>query len=111
MLKCVLSTVCGLALMVAPGALDYDDDVASLFYVIGPLIVSFSVIAIWEVVRGARFFNVPLAAVLVIGAPMLTLEPLPIATALIAGPASALLSLLPNDTRGSYGGGWRSLMP
>jgi hypothetical protein len=110
MYKCMASAVFGLLLMAAPGAMDYGDPVASLHYTVGPLIVSFSIIGIWEPVRGARFVNLPLAAAVVAATPILTLELAPLAAALVAGIGSVLLSVQPNDIEGRYGGGWWMLV-
>lgn len=53
--------VLGLWLMAAPGALDLSGKIADNSHIVGPLIVTFSLVAIWECTRNVRLFNLPLA--------------------------------------------------
>ncbi len=61
----VLSTVLGLWLMFAPSALGFGGSLADSDHLVGALIVTFSVIAMAEVVRYVRFVNIVLGAWLI----------------------------------------------
>lgn len=111
MLKCLVCAILGLLLMAAPGSLGYDDPAASFHHIIGPLIVSFSVIAIWEPVRGSRHLNLPLLLALIVVTPLLNSDIEPIILAFAVGVSGLALSLARNPIKGSYGGGWNALLP
>ena len=47
--------------MVAPAILGYDKNISDNAHIVGPLIATFSMIAIWECTRNVRLFNLPVA--------------------------------------------------
>lgn len=51
----------GIWLMVAPAIFDFPKYISDNGRIVGPLVASFSVIAIWECTRNVRLLNVPLA--------------------------------------------------
>jgi hypothetical protein len=57
----IVTALLGIWLMIAPHLLGVDKRIANNAHIVGPLIVAFSIIAIWECTRNARLFNLPLA--------------------------------------------------
>ena len=55
-------TILGIWLMVAPGVLDFSKKISDNAHIVGPLIATFSIVALSECTRNVRFFNLPLAA-------------------------------------------------
>src|SRR5688500_7976224 len=67
----MISAVIGIWLMTAPAVLDYGGAARTTDRIVGPLVASIAVIAVWEVLRPARWAVLPLAAALVIAPWML----------------------------------------
>lgn len=101
----------GVWLMAAPAVIGYVDTAAGdIHRTIGPLAVTFAIIALWSVTCDLRWANAVLAAALV-AAPLLAGHP---ATATVVGVASAavLAAITPfggpdPQTRGA---GWRGVL-
>jgi hypothetical protein len=53
-------TILGLWLMIAPDAMGYEKNIANNAHIVGPLIATFSMIAIWECTRNVRLLNLPI---------------------------------------------------
>jgi hypothetical protein len=53
-----IMTVLGFWMMAAPDVLQFSKDVADNSHVTGPLIVSFSIISMWECTRNVRLLNI-----------------------------------------------------
>ena len=53
--------ILGIWMMVAPAMFDYDKNIANNAHIVGPLIATFSMIALWECTRNARLLNLPVA--------------------------------------------------
>lgn len=51
----------GIWLMVSPAVFGFSKKIADNAHIIGPLIATFSIIAVWECTRNVRLFNLPLA--------------------------------------------------
>ena len=66
MLGQFLVAVCGLWLMTAPDLLGYGEPARMNDYIVGPLVVSFAVIAVAETTRSLRWGNVALGMWLVL---------------------------------------------
>jgi len=87
-------TALGLWVMAAPAVLGTTGVAADIDYLIGALIVTWSVIAYGEIIRPARLLNVPMGAVLIAGAWLAEGHTVTSAWADVAvGVAVALLSL------------------
>ena len=54
-------TILGIWMMVAPAILGYDKNISDNAHIVGPLIATFSMIAIWECTRNMRLLNLPVA--------------------------------------------------
>ncbi|HEU5147369.1 MAG TPA: vitamin K epoxide reductase [Chryseosolibacter sp.] len=57
----IVMTLLGIWMMVAPAVLGFPKYIADNARIVGPLVASFSLIAIWECTRNVRLFNLPLA--------------------------------------------------
>jgi hypothetical protein len=106
----IIGAALGLWLMAAPDMLGYGGIAADNDHVVGPLAVSFAVIAIWQVTRPARWLNLFLGAWLVIAPWVLGHE----RGALINSMITGLLLMAFAAVRGKaeahrYGGGWSVL--
>lgn len=105
-----ISAVLGVYLMAAPAIFRYTGAAEINHRIVGPLVVSFGVIAIWEVTRSARFVNTLLGPWLILSAFIL---PQPLAAALSAGMCGLIisaLSLIQGEQHPEhFGGGWVAL--
>jgi len=107
----IVNTVLGIWVMISPHILGYEKPLANNNYIVGPLEITFAIMAIWEVNRSARYFNV-------VAGVWLALSPFIINTDLFAahlnnavtGLLIAGLSLIRGEIKGRYAGGWRSLI-
>jgi hypothetical protein len=102
--------VLGLWLMVAPGVVGYGPAAADNGHIVGPIIVTFSTIALWEATRVLRTWNYPLAIWLLLAPWVLGYgETVAIVSDMVVG----ALVLFAASKRGSvskrYGGGWSVL--
>lgn len=106
----IINTLIGLWLMVAPGIFNYSGSAADNGYIVGPVIITFSVVAYWEATRVLRKWNYPLAVWLLLAPWVLNYTN---DIAIISDMASGVLVLVFASVRGkienSYGGGWSSL--
>ncbi len=112
----LVNAALGVWLMFAPAVLGYstsDAVASSADRIIGPLVVSAAIAAIWDEIRPLRWVNVALGALLAL-AP-LVLGPFlgwPVAgavNAMVTGIAVIAFGLIRGDITNEFGGGWRSL--
>jgi hypothetical protein len=107
----VAIAVCiGAWVMSAPGALDLDGAARTNDHIVGPLIVSFAVVALWEVVRGVRLACVPLGLWLLVAPWLFGYDDAgAIASDMTSGAALIVAVALGGRTSGRFGGGWTAL--
>ncbi|HXH81352.1 MAG TPA: hypothetical protein VNN07_00320 [Candidatus Tectomicrobia bacterium] len=99
----------GIWLMVAPVVLGYGEPASANDRIVGPLVASIAIVAMWEVVRGLRWLNVPLAAWLVAAPWVLEYPAAAAASTVLTGLAIGGLACLGGRVTQQFGGGWRSL--
>lgn len=104
-----VNALLGLWLMAAPEVLDYGDPAASNHHVVGPLIVSFATVALWEATRGVGRLNLLLGMWLVISPWALGDQGGGLVNGTVVGVVVALLAVLSRREGGRYGGGWSAL--
>ncbi|HEX5172019.1 MAG TPA: SPW repeat protein [Cyclobacteriaceae bacterium] len=111
MIHCIVNMLLGIWLMVSPDILDVHDVIADNYHIIGPLVVTFSVIAMSECTNRVILVNVPLGVWLLTAPWILSYESNPpIINDLVVGGVIVLNSVsMKRDQRHQYGGGWRSL--
>jgi hypothetical protein len=107
----ITNTILGVWVMISPTLLEYDKKAANNNYIVGPIEITFAIIAIWEVNRSARFFNIAAGAWLALSPLILGFSSQEsILNNAIAGVVIAGLSMIRGEIKGRYGGGWRSLI-
>jgi hypothetical protein len=106
----VVMMLLGIWLMVAPAVMDFSKRISDNAHIIGPLIVTFSMVAIWECTRNVRLFNLPLAVWLLAAPVVLQYDN---DTALMNDYAIAvfimLLSVVKPKRKHRFGGGWPAI--
>lgn len=105
----VVNILIGLWAMISPAVFHAEQTAADNNHITGPLIITFAVTSLWEINRSVRLVNI------VIGG-WLALSPLFIhfgqpmwLSNVIAGIVVVILSLVKQEKKTHYGGGWRSL--
>jgi hypothetical protein len=110
MWSAILMSLLGIWLMIAPGLLDFKKEISDNAHIVGPLIATFSMIAIWECTRNVRMFNLPLAIWLLAAPWIIQYEN---STALIndyaVGISLIFLSLVRRKRKRRFGGGWPAI--
>lgn len=100
----------GLWLMVAPGIFDFPKTISDNGHIVGPLIITFSTIAIFEVMRNLRYANLPLGAWLLFAPWILDYDNSnAFASDYVVGMLTLILSLVRQKRQETFDGGWSSL--
>ncbi|MDQ2657063.1 MAG: vitamin K epoxide reductase [Bacteroidota bacterium] len=106
----IVTALLGIWMMVAPHLMGVEKKIANNAHIVGPLIASFSIIAIWECTRNVRFFNLPLALWLLAAPFVLQYSN---DTALMNDYIIAILVILSylvkRERKHRFGGGWKTL--
>ena len=106
----IMNVVMGLWMMITPALFDFEKRTADNHYIVGPLVITFAITAIWEVNRSTRYFNLVAGLWLAASPFLLSFQQQEVIWInLITGIIIALLSLVRGKIKGQYGGGWRSL--
>jgi hypothetical protein len=106
----IINILLGLWLMISPGLLQLEKSVSNNNYIIGPLVLTFAITALWEINRSARFFNIPLGGWLVISSFIVgSQSSISFLATIPAGILIIVFSLFEGSVKRNYGGGWRSL--
>src|SRR5688572_13464580 len=106
----IVSVVIGLWIMVAPEQFSFESVEATNYYIMGPLVVTTAVIAIWEVNRSFRYFNLIAGAWMVLSPLLLSYETTEaIAGGIVSGLLLMVLSFFKGKIKNQYGGGWERL--
>lgn len=103
------ATGVGVWVYIAPSVLGYEGAGAVVDRIAGALIITFSFVAIWEYLRGARLANRPLAVVLLVAPWFLQQPTAGVVSSVVAGAVVLALSFLGGRVEGRYGGGWSAL--
>lgn len=102
--------VLGLWLMTAPTILGYGSAAADNGHIIGPLIVTFSTISLWEATSAVQKWNYPFAIWLLLAPWVLGYNfSIAIILDMLVGAMVFALSTAKSKKKNSYGGGWSSL--
>ena len=105
----LLPALVGIWLMASPAVLDYADPARANDRIIGPIVASLAIIAIWEIGRPLRWLNVILGAWLLIVPWLLGHPPDARWNSLAAGALVLGFSLVKGKRTHPFGGGWSSL--
>lgn len=106
----VINALLGLWLMMSPAVLGFGNPAADNDRIIGPVIVTFAVVAWWEATRVVRLYNVPLAAWLLLAPWILGYEQTaPIVNDMAVGAVVLGLCFVKGKQEQNYGGGWKAI--
>lgn len=106
----IINACIGLFLMVSPSFFTMSKVAADNNHTVGPLVITFAVIAIWEVNRNTRFFNILTGVWLVLSPFILGFGEDGMMLNIVSGIGVISLSLVKGKIDNKYGGGWRSLL-
>lgn len=106
----IISLVLGLVLMTSPALFDYSGTGADMAHIFGPVVTTFSFIALSEVTRNINRVNV-LLGVWIAAAPIFFQYPSTgiIMLHVILGLIIAMLGLIPHSVPKTFGGGWDAI--
>lgn len=107
----LVAMAAGVWLVFAPAVLDYGGRAAANDRVIGPMVVSLSLVATWELGRALRWLTLPLGMWMVVAPVMLWYADLPTSVnSVVCGLVVTAMAPLGGNVSGSFGGGWRALL-
>ena len=96
--------------MISPALFSFEKAAADNNYITGPLVITFAIMALWEVNRSARWLTLFAGVWLLIAPFVLGVEDSSARwITMAAGILLIAFSLIKGKIKGSYGGGWRSL--
>jgi hypothetical protein len=105
-----INTILGLWLMVAPNLLGYGGAAADNGYIVGPIIATFSIIALWEATDAVHKWNYPFALWLLLAPWVLGYDnAFAIVSDIATGVLVIILSSVRQKMKHRFGGGWISL--
>ena len=106
----IINIILGLWLMISPEILKMNRITSDNNHIVGPLVITFSIISLWDINRKVIKANVVLGAWLLIALFLLDFAK---SIAFFSNGACAcfviILSSLKRKAKGKFGGGWRSL--
>ena len=106
----IVNILLGLWLMISPHLLQFEKAASDNNYIVGPLVLTFSMIALWELNRSILFLNIALGIWLLVSPFVLEFQSSATTWAtILSGALLAGLSFIKRKVKGKYGGGWRSL--
>jgi hypothetical protein len=106
----IVTSVLGLWLMIFPSIFKMNEMTSNNNYIVGPLVITFSVISLWDINRKAIRVNILLGAWLLVA--LFALDFTKSVAFFSNGACGAfiiVLSSIKRKGRGQYGGGWKSL--
>lgn len=105
----IFNIVIGLFLMFAPSIFSFGKADSDHFYIVGPLIITNAIIALWEFNRGIRWLNVLIGAWLLVSPFILQSKGSVASIAIVSAILLVLFSIFKGSVKRRYGGGWSSL--
>lgn len=106
----ILNTILGLWLMASPDILGYNGIAADIDHIIGPVVASFSIIALSGCTRSVSMYNVPLGIWLLLAPWVLNYEnEASTFNDMAVGFLVTGLAFFKRKTSKQYGGGWSAL--
>ena len=105
----IINIIIGLFLMFAPSIWLFDKPTSDHHYIVGPLIITNAIIALWEFNRAIRWLNVLIGAWLLVSPFILGSKGIVAGIDIASGILLVLFSLFKGAVQKRYGGGWSSL--
>lgn len=110
MAAAIISCLTGLWLMISPAVFTMDKTTSNNNHIIGPLVITFSVISLWNINRNVIKANILVGAWLFISLFVLNFEyALPLLSNGFCAVLLILLAFVKRTSPEKFGGGWRSL--
>lgn len=106
----VINIIMGLIVMIAPDVWHFNSFASHHNHIVGPLVITFAAIALWEVNRTMRLFNIITGFWLIFSPLFITFSTTGLNINIFAGIIIVALSIFKGQIKNSYGGGWRSLL-
>jgi hypothetical protein len=107
----IINALFGIWLMASPNVFGYTGSARINDVTVGPLAVTFAIIAIWEVTRVVGRANVALGVWLIVAPWVLDYgSVIPMINQFVVGVTMIALAMTRARTRSELGGGWRSLV-
>ena len=105
-----INTFLGLWLMVAPAILGFDKTIATNDQIVGPVVATFAIIAIWEATRVVRLYNLPLGLWLLLAPWVLGYDnTTAIINDMVVGGLIILFASIKGNITQRFGGGWSAI--
>src|SRR5690242_4675608 len=99
--------ILGIWMMAAPDVLAFSERAADNAHIVGPLIVAFSIISMWECTRHVRLLNFPVALWLMAAPVIFQYETdTALMNSYLVAVAIIVLSLIKSARRHRFAGGW-----
>jgi hypothetical protein len=105
----MINVLLGLLVTISPELWRFGKMEADNNHITVPLIITFSIIALWEYNRNVRYINILAAAWLINASLLLRFQLKALLLNVSIGLIVLLLSLIKGRIKKRYGGGWRSL--
>jgi hypothetical protein len=106
----IINILLGLWLMFSPGLLQFEKAASDNNYIVGPLVLTFAITALWELNRSVRFFNMAAGVWLAVSPFVLGFQSqTAIWTTVLSGVLITVFSFVKGSIKRNYGGGWQSL--
>jgi hypothetical protein len=105
----IINIVIGLFLMFAPSLWSFDKAASDHLFIVGPLVITNAIIALWEFNRGMRWANVLIGVWLIASPFVLGSQGTEATVAITSAILLILFSLFKGAVKHRYGGGWSSL--
>jgi hypothetical protein len=106
----IINILLGLWLMFSPGLLQFEKVASDNNYIVGPLVLTFAIIALWELNRSVRFLNIITGVWLIVSPFMLGFQSsITIWIIILSGALITGFSFVKRKIKRNYGGGWSSL--
>lgn len=103
----LINTAVGIWLMAAPAVLGYEESAAEINdRIVGPLVVTFAFVAIWDVIRPLRKINFMLGVWLLAAPAVLQYSFVNILNSFICGILIIIFSSVKGRQKHMYDGGW-----
>ena len=109
MWSAIVSTIVGLWVMVSPSVFETTRIASNNNYIVGPLLITFSIISFWDINRNVIKVNMLPGTWLLVSAFVFDYPQTVFYCNIASGVVIIILSNLKRKSVGKVGGGWRSL--
>jgi hypothetical protein len=105
----IVNILIGLGVMIAPALFKFNSVAADNNHIVGPLVLTFAIVSLWEINRNVRLFNIVTGSWLIVSPFIIGFTNTPLFIDVVLGMAVLVFSLNKGTVKNRYGGGWRSL--